>query len=244
MPSTRQNQPEKRKSMMSFRPSKRAKTTSKPKVHVIDDSADEDYLPTPDTTLQDEGDEDGYEDEDEDEDTTPLGGKATATKGKDKGKGKAGVKDDTAESYGTRKQVFHWWHYAMRKVIQSFGELEQVRLLRAHSERAKEHAHRKAQKAEQETIELQIKYQQSMNEWFLLLGPEERTAEWKKLLEAHAMEIRRAEDRSRELELELTECRIKLVEAETFKEQAVKDRMGMETKVLAMQREEKSVRRR
>ncbi|KAF8718559.1 hypothetical protein RHS02_09183, partial [Rhizoctonia solani] len=73
MLNTGQKQSEKRKSEPSLRLTKKAKITTGVKVHDIDESANEDYLPTPDTTMQsgeEDADEDGYEDKD---DTTPFG---------------------------------------------------------------------------------------------------------------------------------------------------------------------------
>ncbi|KAF8761590.1 hypothetical protein RHS01_00093 [Rhizoctonia solani] len=78
---------------------------------------------------EEDADEDGYEGKD---DTTPFDKAAT------KGKGKTQDKNGIAES------------------DQSFGELEHVRILHAHSEHAKENAHRKPQEAGQENLQLEI----------------------------------------------------------------------------------------
>ncbi|KAF8680365.1 hypothetical protein RHS04_03769 [Rhizoctonia solani] len=128
MLNTRQKQSEKRKSEPSLRLTKKAKITTGIKVHDIGD-----LMRSMLSGGEEDADEDGYEGKD---DTTPFDKAAT------KGKGKTQDKNGIAESYRTRKK--------------SFGELEHVRILHAHSEHAKENAHRKPQEAGQENLQLEI----------------------------------------------------------------------------------------
>ncbi|GAB1525353.1 hypothetical protein RhiTH_008512 [Rhizoctonia solani] len=138
MLNTRQKQSEKRKSEPSLRLTKKAKITTGIKVHDIGD-----LMRSMLSGGEEDADEDGYEGKD---DTTPFDKAAT------KGKGKTQDKNGIAESYRTRKK----WLYALCKATQSFGELEHVRILHAHSEHAKENAHRKPQEAGQENLQLEI----------------------------------------------------------------------------------------
>ncbi|KDN33359.1 hypothetical protein RSAG8_13550, partial [Rhizoctonia solani AG-8 WAC10335] len=148
-----------------------------------------------------------------------------------------------AVAYGTRKQVFHSFHFHVRSVIQSFGELEQIRVVRAQSERAKENAHRKVLREEKEKIQCEIELEKVKTERYNYLGPEELKAEYKILVENKNLEVRRAQDATKEVEAKLAELQIDLTKAEAEKQEAIKDRLAMEDQLLQKKLEVRSTGR-
>ncbi|CUA71531.1 hypothetical protein RSOLAG22IIIB_04650 [Rhizoctonia solani] len=184
-----------------------------------------------------EEDDDHWEDEAEPEEAITLPvpptskgeARAAPTKApapKDK-KGKLPV-----EPYGARKEVFHWLHFHVRSMIQSFGELEQICIVRAQSERALIHAQRKLLREETEKIWRKIELEKVKTERYKLLGPQELAIEYHLLAKTKDLEVLHARNELKALEIKFMELQIDLAKPRTVAEEAIKDCLAIENQML------------
>ncbi|CAE6356387.1 unnamed protein product [Rhizoctonia solani] len=188
-----------------------------------------------------EEDDDRWEDEAEPEEviTPPIPstfkGEARAVSTKAlTAKGKKGKMP--TEAYGTRKEAFHWLHFHVRSMIQSFGELEQIRIMRAQSERARINAQRKLLREETEKIRREIELEMELGkvraERYKLLRPQELAIEYQLLAKAQDLEVLHAQNKLKALEIKFMELQIDLAKARTVTEEAIKDRLAIENQML------------